>query len=92
VARARRLGRDARVRPADPPRGAIWEQLLRASLNALDFGFQAVESVWEQEDVSVDADGPGGTASVLYPRAYVLSDLVDLDPALVRLKVDEYGH
>jgi len=65
----------------------IWRLLLRSSLNAVDFGFQAHEKVWKLSELVVD--GPGGRRR--YSDIFLYKKIKDLDPAEVALLADERG-
>ncbi len=65
----------------------IWRSLLRSSLNAVDFGFQAHEKVWKLGGLVVD--GPGGQRR--YSDVFLYKKIKDLDPAEVALLADERG-
>jgi len=64
-------------------------KLVRASLEAVDFGFQAFEKIYEIRDVSVsdeDAASEGRPQVFTFPRSVVLADLKDIDPEQVRIE------
>lgn len=66
----------------------LWRELLRSSLNAVDFGFQAHEKVWAIRPLTVtDRDGRRHH----FPQAAVVRAVRDLDPEYVTLLVDELG-
>ena len=66
----------------------VWRELLRSSLNAVDFGFQAHEKVWEIRPLAVtDRDGRRHR----FAQAAVLRAVRDLDPEFVTLLADETG-
>jgi len=69
----------------------VLHRAIRSILNAMPFGFQAHEIRWALEDVVIDEDGPGGLSPRVVPRAYVIRDIVDLDPERVLLCRDEWG-
>ena len=66
----------------------LWRELMRSSLNAIDFGFQAHEKVWEIRSLTV-TDRRGERHH--FRQAAVVKALRDLDPEYVTLLVDEAG-
>jgi hypothetical protein len=64
----------------------VWTQILRTSLTAVDFGFQAAEKVWEVRDVEYDFAGARRRR-----RGAVIRKLRDLDPEGVAITVDDRG-
>jgi hypothetical protein len=70
-------------------RPVFW-RVLSSILNAIDFGFQSHELLWELEDVTLES-GPGFDGGFL-PLAYVLRDVFDIDPErMAEIIVDEHG-
>jgi len=66
----------------------LWRELMRSSLNAIDFGFQAHEKVWAIRPLVVtDRDGRRHR----FEQAAVLRALRDLDPEYVTMLADETG-
>lgn len=66
----------------------VWRELMRSSLNAVDFGFQAHEKVWEVRPIEV-TDREGRRRR--FEQAAVLRAMRDLDPAYVTMLADETG-
>jgi len=64
----------------------VWSGIMRASLAAVDFGFQAAEKVWEVRDVEYEFAGARRRR-----RAVVYRKLRDLDPEEVTIAVDARG-
>lgn len=72
------------------------QELLRTSLNAIDFGFQAHEMLWKTEDLDLEyeqqtAEGGLDVKEKSYPGLFVPRRFKDLDPALTRLLKDDKG-
>jgi hypothetical protein len=66
----------------------VWREVMRSSLNAVDFGFQAHEKVWAIRPLTAtDRDGRRHTL----PQAAVLQAVRDLDPEYVTMLADETG-
>ncbi len=71
----------------------VWRSLMRSALNAVDFGFQVHEKVWQIADLAVEEPGPDGARQVrTYDDAVTYRKLKDLDPATVVILADERGH
>jgi len=68
----------------------LFDPLVRSILNALDFGYQSHEIVWDLDDVEYDEDGPKGSDTHTLEGAYVIREFVDLDPERVQIQVDEF--
>lgn len=72
-------------------------ELLRTSLNALDFGAQAHEQLWAvDEDHKVEWDQPNeqngvDVKSKVFPQLYVPKTFKDLDPERVTYMTDNLG-
>jgi len=64
----------------------VWSEVIRTSLAAVDFGFQAAEKVWEIRDVEFDFAG-----SRRRRRAAVYHKLCDLDPEETTVAVNDRG-
>jgi hypothetical protein len=70
----------------------LWRSLLRSALNAVDFGFQVHEKVWEVADLVVEERGAGASRGVrTYRDVVTYRKLKDLDPASVVILTDEGG-
>ncbi len=68
---------------------APWfKSLIGSILNALDFGRQTHELMWNISDVTIDTDGEGPIPPIELPRAYVLGKPIDQDPELATIWVD----
>jgi hypothetical protein len=70
----------------------LWRSLVRSALNAVDFGFQVHEKVWQVADLAVEGPrGAGGRSLRIYRDAVTYRKLKDLDPASVVILTDETG-
>ena len=70
----------------------LWRSLVRSALNAVDFGFQVHEKVWEVTDLAVEEPGAGGGRGIrTYRDAVTYRKLKDLDPASIVILTDEAG-
>jgi hypothetical protein len=72
-------------------------ELLRTSLNAVDYGWQAHEQLWEVGDHEVDWEMPNAEGGVdvktkTYPNIFLPRRFKDLDPSLVQLLKDKKGN
>jgi hypothetical protein len=67
----------------------LFTKVLRTSLNALDFGYQAHEIQWTRKDVRFDPDGPGGESARVVRDAWVIDRIDDLDPEMTELLQDD---
>jgi len=71
----------------------LWRSLVHSALNAVDFGFQAHEKVWQVGTVEVEEPrGEGGPRLRTYRDAVTYRKLKDLDPASVVILADEMGN
>ena len=68
----------------------LWRSLLRSALNAVDFGFQVHEKVWEVADLVVEERGAASGLRT-YRDIVTYRKLKDLDPASVVILTDEGG-
>ena len=70
----------------------LFNKILESLLNAIDYGFQTHELVWDVRDVVADPDEEGPAQPERHPLAYVLHDVFDLDPqAVSQITVDRFG-
>lgn len=69
----------------------LWRHLVRSSLNAVDFGFQAHEKVWTVQELRVRARRNGEVFEQSFPQAVLYKKLKDIDPERVRMLADETG-
>ena len=70
----------------------IWRSLVRSALNAVEFGFQAHEKVWQVADLVVEEPSPQGTIVRTYHHAVTYRKVKDLDPASVVILADGRGN
>ena len=71
----------------------VWRSLVHSALNAVDFGFQAHEKVWQVNDVEVEEPkAEGGPRVRTYREVVTYRKLKDLDPASVVILADEMGN
>lgn len=77
----------------------LLRELMRTSLQAIDFGFAAHEKLWEvAEMLEVSWNTPGSIVGVMeaktktYPTLFVPRRAKDLDPSRVTLLRDEFGN
>ena len=71
----------------------VWRALVRSGLNAVDFGFQVHEKVWQIADLVVEEPGAAGGRQVRrFADAVTYRKLKDLDPATVVILTDENGN
>ncbi len=68
----------------------LFDPLVRSILNALDFGYQSHEIVWDLEDVNFQEEGPKSSPNRRRKSCYVIREFVDLDPERVQIQVDEF--
>lgn len=68
---------------------ALKDRVLETILNAIDFGFQPHEIIYDQEDVTFDEDGAGPGAPKTISLATVITEINDIDPERVTPVVDD---
>jgi len=72
----------------------LWNKLLWSLLNAIDFGYQCHELVWEVEDVEIeyqDQQGEQQKIKTTLERAFALKIISDIDPERIYPLVDLHG-
>jgi len=71
----------------------VWRSLVRSALNAVDFGFQVHEKVWQVGELKVEEPAAeGGRRVRTCPDVVTYRKLKDLDPASVVILADERGN
>jgi hypothetical protein len=97
------FGIDYRVEGGDPRARAfvkktllndqpLWQKLIWSILNALDFGYQTHELLWDVASPEIHVEStPGASHTETFERAFVLRSLNDLDPERCFHFVDEFG-
>lgn len=73
--------------------GKLLQPLIRSILNALDFGFQAHEILWDVQDVELPKGNKakGAKRRKLMPNAYVFRRFLDIDPERVTMEQNDRG-
>lgn len=66
----------------------LWRGLIQAALEAVPFGFQGFEKIYERRDVEIQ--DKGGEIQILPQRA-VYKELYDIDPEKVKIKKNAQG-
>lgn len=67
----------------------LMARVLETILNALDYGFQAHEIIYDLADVTFDDDGKSGTPPTTLSLAAVIADVNDIEPQRVTPIVDD---
>ena len=69
----------------------VWQQMMSAILNALDFGWSATEKIWEVQDVDIQRREGEDIITAYKGKAILLKKLKDADPMQVTILADSNG-